>query len=199
MDALAILAQYNIELLCNDDGCYASSMLMEKDVMVCCEGDTSTVLMMVIMKMLTGVTPYYGEYTCYDLKENAFLFNHHGDGDPRLARSDKDIYVTYGPENWGCESLAMEFMVKPGPYTLGGLIDDAEGQKFLIAKGESLDRPPFRIQSPQVFFRPNMPIREFFKVVLESGFRHHAAIVPGDCSEELSLLADMLGIRKLVL
>jgi len=46
---------------------------------------------------------------------------------------------------------------------------------------------------------PRCQNREFFKVVLESGFHHHAAIVPGDCSEELSGLADMLGIRKLVL
>ncbi len=198
LDAMSLLAQYSLELVANDNGCLASSLLLEKDCMVCCEGDTSTVVMMMIMKALTGYVPYYGEYTAYDLKENAFLFNHHGDGDPRLARSDDDIYLTFGPENWGCDSCALEFMVKPGTYTLGGLIDDAEGFKFLIARGEALDHPVFHIQSPQVFFRPEVPVREFFEKVLGSGFRHHAAICPSDCIAELSEFADMVGARALI-
>ena len=199
LDAMSLLAQYSLELVANDNGCLASSLLLEKDCMVCCEGDTSTVVMMMIMKALTGYVPYYGEYTAYDVKENAFLFNHHGDGDPRLARSDDDIYLTFGPENWGCQSLALEFMVKPGTYTLGGVIDDADGFKFLIARGEALDHPVFHIQSPQVFFRPELPVREFFEKVLGSGFRHHAAICPGDCVAELSEFADMVGARALIL
>ncbi len=199
LDAMSLLSQYSLELVAQDNGCLASSLLLEQDCMVCCEGDTSTVVMMMIMKALTGHVPYYAEYTTYDLKENAFLFNHHGDGNPRLARSDQDIYLTFGPENWGCDSCALEFMVKPGTYTLGGLIDDAEGFKFLIARGEALDRPVFHIQSPQILFRPELPVREFFELVLSSGFRHHAAICPGDCVAELSQFADMVGARKLIL
>ena len=87
-DAMSLLSQYSLELVANDNGCLASSVLLEKDYMVCCEGDTSTVVMMMIMKALTGHVPYYGEYTSYDLEENAFLFNHHGDGDQRPLQPD---------------------------------------------------------------------------------------------------------------
>ena len=199
LDALSLLGQYSLELLANDNGGLASSLLLEKDCIAVCEGDSSTVTMMMTMKKLTGGVVYWGEYTGYDVKENAFLFNHHGDGDPRLAKSDKDIYLTYCAENWGTDALAFEFALKPGTYTLGSFIDDAEGFKFLIARGESLDLPPLPIQTPQALIRTERPVIEFLETIMSSGFRHHAALCPGDCVAELSLLADMLGARKVIL
>ncbi len=47
-----------------------------------------------------------------------FLLNHHGEGDPQLARSDSDIYLTYCAEDWGTDALALEFILRPGIFTL---------------------------------------------------------------------------------
>ena len=44
-----------------------------------------------------------------------------------------------------------------------------------------------------------MPVVEFLEEVMRSGFRHHAALCPGDHVAEVSLLADELGARKVVL
>jgi L-arabinose isomerase len=155
--------------------------------------------MMMIMKKLTGKPVYWGEYTYYDVNENAFLFNHHGDGDPRLARSDRDIYLTLCAEKWGSDSFALEFSLKPGVYTLGSFIDDDRGFKFLVARGECLDIPPFRIQTPHALIRTEQPVIAFFETVMRHGFRHHAALCPGDCVEELCMIADAVGARKVVL
>jgi hypothetical protein len=34
---------------------------------------------------------------------------------------------------------------------------------------------------------------------MRHGFRHHAALCPGDCVEELCMIADAVGARKVVL
>jgi L-arabinose isomerase len=199
LDALSLLGQYTLELQANDNGGFASSLMLEKDHLVICEGDNSTISMMLLLKHLTGNPVYWGEFSAYDVDKNAFLFNHHGDGDLRLARSSDEIYLTYCAEDWGADALAFEFSLKPGTYTLASFIDDTEGFKFLIVRGEALDIPPFRIQTPQALIRIKRQINDFFETIMSSGFRHHAALCPGDHVEDLSLMADLMGARKLIL
>ncbi len=200
LDALSLLSQYNIQLLADDTAGYGSSLLLESGFMVSCEGDASSVVIMDVLHELAGTSPMFGEYQVYDLERNALVFAHHGDGDPNLAESPDAVVLTRCPETWGCpEALAFEFTMMPGVVTLCGIIDDAEGQKMLIATGESLGGEPFHVHSPQVFFRPNMPVLAFLKAIVESGFRHHAAIVLGDHKGALVKLAKMLHIRTVVL
>jgi L-arabinose isomerase len=199
LDAFSLLGQYTLELQANDNGGFASSLLLEKDHLVICEGDNSTISMMMLLKHLTGSPVYWGEFSAYDTDKNAFLFNHHGDGDLRLARSQDEIYLTYCAEDWGADALAFEFLLKPGTYTLASFIDDTDGFKFLIVRGEALDIPVFRIQTPQALIQIKHQINDFFETIIRSGFRHHAALCPGDNVDDLSLMADLMGVRKLIL
>jgi len=200
LDVLSLLSQYNIQLLADDTGGYGSSLLIENGFMVSCEGDVATLVMMDVLYQFAGISPMYGEYTLYDLEKNAFVFSHHGDGDPNLAESMDKVVLTSCPETWGCrEALAFEFTMRPGRATICGIIDDAIGQKMLIGSGESLGGEPFHIHSPQVFFRPDIPVLTFLKSIVESGFRHHAVIALGDYKNHLIKLAKMLNIRTMTL
>ena len=200
LDDLSILSQWNIQIVTNDTAGYAASLLVEKGIMVGCEGDVATVVMMDVLNQLSGISPMFGEFSLYDLKENYVTLEHHGDGDPNLAESMNDVYLTSCPEFWGTdEALAFNYIMKKGRVTACGLIDDASGQKMLIATGESLGGESFHLHSPVVAFKPDMPVLDFLKLMAESGFRHHAVIVLGDYKEHLIKLAKMLNIRTVIL
>lgn len=200
LDLLSILSQWNMQLVSEDTAGYAASMLVEKGIMVGCEGDVATVIMMDVLYQLSGVSPMFGEFSVYDLEYNYVILGHHGDGDPNLAESLDDVYLTNCPEFWGTEeALAFNYIMKKGRATACGLIDDAFGQKMLIANGESLGGDPFHVHSPVVAFKPDRPVLEFLKLMTESGFRHHSVIVLGDYKKHLLKLAKMLNIRTVVL
>jgi L-arabinose isomerase len=203
LDVLSLLSQYNLQYHFHDTAGFASSRLLDLGTMVSCEGDVATLIMMYALYYFSGRPPYYGEYTVYDLDLNAFLFSHHGDGSPTLARSQKpqDIRLTNCPESWGCSDymMAFEFIMRQGRVTLAGLIDDKQGQKMLVAGGESLDHPPFPVHSPHVLCRPDIPVKDFLSSIMKSGFRHHAVIALGDYREHMQKLAKFLNIRCLAL
>jgi len=200
LDLFSILSQWSIQIVANDTAGYAASLLIEKGIMTGCEGDVSTVVMMDVLYQLSGISPMFGEFSVYDIDDNYIMLGHHGDGDPNLAKSLDDVYLTSCPESWGCEeALAFNYIMKKGRATACGIIDDAIGQKMLIASGESLGGEPFHVHSPVVAFRPDRPILEFLKLMTESGFRHHAVIVLGDYKEHLVKLAKILNIRTVIL
>jgi len=163
IDLLSILSQWNIQIVTDDTASYAASMLVEKGIMVGCEGDVATVIMMDVLSL-------------------------------------DDVYLTNCPEFWGTEeALAFNYIMKKGRATACGIIDDASGQKMLIASGESLGGEPFHVHSPVVAFKPDRPVLEFLKLMAESGFRHHTVVVLGDYKDQLIKLAKMLNIETVVL
>ncbi|HEB30525.1 MAG TPA: hypothetical protein ENI15_06575 [Spirochaetes bacterium] len=66
-------------------------------------------------------------------------------------------------------------------------------------RGEALDVPTLRIQTPQALIQIKYQINDFFETIMSSGFRHHAALCPGDHVEDLSLMADLMGARKVIM
>ncbi|MGZ5549012.1 MAG: hypothetical protein ACXWFZ_13795, partial [Nitrososphaeraceae archaeon] len=54
LDLLSILSQWNIQIVTNDTAGYAASLLVEKGIMVGCEGDVATVVMMDVLYQLSG-------------------------------------------------------------------------------------------------------------------------------------------------
>ncbi|WP_420869621.1 hypothetical protein [Cohnella ginsengisoli] len=81
--------------------------------------------------------------------------------------------------------------------TIGHLIIDAEGYKMLIVRGEALDfghNIPCEEITAVVKFP--VPIKAFLAALIKEGFAHHCIIAYGDLTEELSQVADFMGIRK---
>jgi L-arabinose isomerase len=201
IDAACYLGQHFVEVKTGCTG-YLSNLFFAKDkkIMTNTEGDINGLIMMCIMNKLTGQTPLFGEWGEYGLKENAMQIMMHGYADLDQAKSSEYVKITPTPENWGFtgSGFSIEFTAKPGIVTIGHFIDDNEdGWRMLISKGEALDvKKSIPCEDVTLLYKPEIPVKEFVKKILIKGFDHHAIICYGDVTEELSYIADFMGIKK---
>jgi L-fucose isomerase-like protein len=201
LDGISHLCQHFLHVQTETTPCYANARLVEKGIMVTCEGDIGNLASMCILHELTGEPAFHGEFGMYDLKENALLFVHHGAGNPRLARDPAEINLTSTGEKWGFtgEGASFRYVGKPGRVTLASLIYDREGWKMLITGGEVLDVPLRPYFGAQFTIRVDRPIKEYVENLCREGVTHHAALVYGDVQSDLEKLASLLKIRKFLL
>ncbi len=199
IDSLCFLDQHYLQLQTRSTARLGSSLLLEEGKhMVSCEGDIAGLIMMYIMKSLNGISPFFGEWGEFDVKNNAILIMMHGFADPKMARKPSDITVTPTPENWGFDGNGMnyQFTAKPGPVTLGHFINDANGWRMLIARGEamSLDTIPCREITAMV--KMDKPVKELLEKIIKKGVAHHVVMTYGDLTKELNYIADIMNIEN---
>jgi len=198
LDALVYRGQHYTEKKFQTTAYLASALLQESGIMVASEGDVHGVVMMMIQKLLTGYTPFFVEWSSFDEKLNALLLMGHGFADPTIAKDPNEIWVTSSPENWGYtgKGFSFEFTGKPGPVTMGHFIDDQKGYRMLISGGEILDLPALSVGEINLRVKVEKPVKEYIAELLYHGFAHHCIVVYGDVREELSFIADLMGINK---
>ncbi|OHD20291.1 MAG: hypothetical protein A2064_02930 [Spirochaetes bacterium GWB1_66_5] len=201
LDAVCFLGQHYVEVKTGCTGYLASVVLAkEKQYMANTEGDVNGLVMMCIMNRLTGQAPLFGEWGEYGEKENAMQMMMHGYGDPDLAKGPEHVRITATPENWGHQGsgLSVEFTARPGPVTIGHLIDDKrDGWRMLIGKGEAIAAAQsIPCEDVTLLYKPEIPIKDFVRKILKTGFDHHAIICYGDVTQELGYLADLMGVKK---
>jgi L-arabinose isomerase len=201
LDALCYLGQHHVEQKTQTTAYLGSALLQENDIMTISEGDVHGVTMMLIQHMLTGVTPFFGEWGGFDYDRNAILIEMHGFADPRIAKDPEEIWVTSSPENWGFtgKGFSFEFTARPGVATIGHVIDDQAGYRMIISKGDILDLPCLRIRELSFLMRVDKPVKAYLEELLNLGFAHHTIVGYGDLTEELSFIADLMGIKKVFL
>lgn len=198
LDALVYRGQHYLEKKFQATAYLGSAMLQENGIMVTSEGDVHGVVMMMIQKLLTGYTPFFVEWSSFDEKLNALLLMGHGFADPTIAKDPRKIWITSSPENWGYtgKGFSFEFTGKPGPITIGHFIDDQKGYRMLISGGEILDIPPLSVGEINLRVKVEKPVKEYIAELLYHGFAHHCLVVYGDIREELSFIADLMGVGK---
>jgi L-arabinose isomerase len=201
LDAACYLGQHFVEVKTGCTG-YLSNMFFgkEKRLMTNTEGDVNGLIMMCLMNKITGQTPLYGEWGEFGIKENAMQIMMHGYADPDYAKNPDQVKITPTPENWGFagKGFSMEFTAKPGIVTVGHFIDDKEdGFRMLISRGEALEvEQSIPCEDVTLILKTEIPIKEYIKKLLLTGFDHHAIICYGDVTQELSYIADLMGIKK---
>ncbi|MFD0714734.1 hypothetical protein [Paenibacillus sp. GCM10027626] len=202
LDALTLLGQHYVEQKTGTTPYLANTMLHEEGkYVVNTEGDVHGLIIMTLMKLLTGKVPTFAEWGEFDEERNAILMVHHGYANPEYATDRNTVKVNRSPEQWGLQGagFGFEYTLKPGVVTIGHLIIDAEGYKMLIVKGEALHIPdniPCEEITAVVRLKP--PIKQFLKELIKEGFAHHCIIGYGDLAEELSMVADFMKIRKFI-
>lgn len=198
LDALCYLGQHYTEAKTGSTAYLGSSLLHEKGVMVTSEGDVNGLIMMIIMRYLTGITPFFGEWGGFDEEKNALLIMHHGFGDPTLARSSQKVRITATPEKWGYKGngFSFQFTGKPGRVTIGHFIEDVKGWRMLISGGEVLDLPALPCREITLQIKMDKSVKEFIEALLKKGFSHHAIIVYGDIRKQLGQIAGLMGVEK---
>jgi len=199
LDALCFLGQHYIERHTGAPARLGASLMLEKGkYLVASEGDLAGLAMMHAMYWLTGNSPLQAEWGQYDAAHNALFMVGHGVASPALAGGDDRITLTGAPEEWGFQGsgVNMQFILKPGPVTMGHLLDAKAGWQMLIAGGEALEYPCLPCGEIHALVKVDRPVKEFLVEIQRQGVSHHAVIVHGDVRKDLELLASVLGIRS---
>lgn len=173
--------------------------LFERAV-VSMEADVGSAVAQLILRWLTGLPVMYTEMFAVDETENAVLAGHAGMMDARLAESPDTVVLEPDGEYAESEpdSAWMSFQAKPGRVTLLCLFQDVERWKFIITTGEALAGPQKLYGSPSAHVRLDTPLPDFFTRCLQTGMTQHWALVHAEVTEELAMLAKMLGAECVV-
>jgi len=198
LDGLALLGQHFIEVQAQTT-CYLglAEVLSNDLAMAVTEGDVLGLIVSKVMKDLTGINPFFGEWEEIYVELNAVLLLGHGFIDPRTARKDRPVKLQRACEEWGFEGNAPGFQatLPPGPVTVAHIINHGSDWKLLVSEGTIPDLPPIEISESTVVVEVSKPVREYFREILLRGFSHHAIAVPGAIGCQLEAFARQLDIE----
>ncbi|WP_437223113.1 hypothetical protein SH661x_003080 [Planctomicrobium sp. SH661] len=201
LDALCFLGQHYLEKITHAPARLGASFLTEQDgTMVGCEGDIGGLIMMQMMHELTGLTPVQMEWGQFDLDKNALFLIGHGIATPEVANLQRGVHLTRAPEEWGFEGYGAnwEMILKPGTVTMGHFLSTPTGWRMLLSRGESLDHPCLPCDEIHAMVQVKSPVKDYLKTMLQAGISHHVIVVHGDVLAELALIADAMGVEKLI-
>lgn len=199
LDALCFLGQHYIEKHTGAPARLGASLMLEKGkYLVASEGDLAGLTLMHAMYWLCGSSPLQAEWGQYDATHNAVFMVGHGVASPALAGDDDRVTLTGAPEEWGFQGsgVNVQFILKPGPVTMGHLLNASNGWQMLISGGDSLEYSCLPCDEIHALVKVERPVKEYLVEIQRHGVSHHAIIVHGDIRKELEFLASILGIRS---
>ena len=199
LDGLCFLGQHYIEKMTGAPARIGASMMMEKGFMVACEGDVGGLVMMQLMRDLADRAPVQMEWGQFDGKHNALFLLGHGIASPDVGAAD--VTLTRAPEEWGFEGNGVnwEFIVKPGPVTLGHIVSTPDGWRMILSEGESIAHPCLPCDEIHAMVRVESDVRDYLKQLIELGVTHHVILVHGRIAPQLQTAAKAMGVACAVL
>ncbi|MBT3381790.1 MAG: hypothetical protein HN742_05585 [Lentisphaerae bacterium] len=201
LDGLCFLGQHYLEKMTGAPARIGASMMMEDGVMVACEGDVGGLVMMQLMHDLTGRAPVQMEWGQFDVNNNALFLLGHGIASPDAAADPTGVTLTRAPEEWGFEGAGVnwEFILRPGPVTLGHFISTPDGWRMLISEGESIEFSCLPCDEIHGMVRVQSPVCDYLKQLIKLGVTHHAIVIHEELVPELELAAELMGVDSVVL
>jgi len=184
--------------------CVGMARLIDQGVIVSTEGDLGAAVSGLILRELSDGKPIqFWEHLAFDEEKNWILGGHEGGSAgftmakastrPRLRNTQ---YVDFrgipGAPHYG---VVPEFITAPGPITLLTLFRGPSGYEMRLASGESVDIDPLPVHYEHTVFKPNIPLRQYFKRIAEFGVCHHFAVVYADVANEVEKVAEILGMK----
>jgi L-arabinose isomerase len=179
--------------LCND-------ALSSSGAVVSMEADVGAAVAMLALRLFTGESPFYAEPFSADYAANSLLMGHAGyhdtsNADPAApVRVINDVEYENSDPFTGAVSF---FKYCHGPATAVNSVWDGEGLRWCCVEGESLPGPARMDGNCHIVFRPSMPVRDFFRAVVQLGVSQHWLFVPGLRASGLETLCGVLGVRFL--
>ena len=182
--------------------CLYPESLARSEVVVGNEGDLGGTTAMLILRKLTGNPVMFTEIFNLDYDANTIGTGHAGPSNYLTAQSDDKVTITPDYELMDATSdiggVWMEFIGKPGKVTILNFICTNDNFQMTILNGESLGGDVRFDGYPHYCIKIDPKMIDFLKSNSFNGTSHHWAVVNGDVKEELSYLADMLGIKKVL-
>src|SRR5690606_35328483 len=143
-----------------------------------------------------GIGGSFAEFHPVDFNEDIVLVGHDGphtiaiaEGRPVL-RSLKQYHDKPG------FGASMPIKIKDGPITMLSISSTYAGKfKFIIAEGESVERPipPTGNTNTRGFFKPD--VRTFLHRWIKEGPTHHFALGTGHHADTIRKIGDYLGVE----
>jgi L-arabinose isomerase len=176
----------------------AASDLMAEGYGYAAEGDTNTASLMCTAQIMIGEA-HFSEMYAMDWERDSVLISHMGEGNWRIARSDRSIRLI--DRELGIGGLdnppTLVFSARPGPATTAALVPLTGGQFRLIAAGgEILDTPELpRVEMHHFHLRPRAGMEPFMDSWLRLGGPHHFVTNLGDHLPRWRRLAELLELE----
>ena len=116
LDGVALLGQHFVEAQVKAPPYLGLAELhREGRVLGVTEGDVIGLIAMKILRYLAGKTPFFLEWSEYDLRRNAWMLLGHGFSDPTQGRKGQRPRLTPTPEQWGLEGAGCSVELSPEP------------------------------------------------------------------------------------
>lgn len=175
----------------------AASDLMADGYGYGAEGDTNAASVMCAGHLVAG-DAHFSEMYAMDFELGSVFVSHMGEGNWRVARSDRPVRVVdreLGIGGLGNPPTAV-FSAQPGPATAVSLVPlEGEEYRLVVGLGEVLDTPELpRVEMPYFHFRPESGLKSFMNDWLRNGGTHHYCTNLGDHVERWRYLAELLQI-----
>ena len=175
-----------------DDGRFArlpfaaASSLMAKGYGFAGEGDTLTAALVRAAHVLLG-DAHFTEMYAMDFPTDSILMSHMGEGNWKIARSDKPVRLIKRPIAIGGldDPPTFVFEYQPGPATLATLVSlGGESFRLVVCEGENLDGPDLPgLEMPWGRFKPDVGVRACLDAWLRLGGPHHQVMNLGRHAE----------------
>ena len=176
----------------------AASTLMAKGYGYGAEGDVLTACLVSAGHDLIG-NAHFTEMYAMDFPSESVLMSHMGEGNWKIARSDRPVRLIKRPLGIGRlgDPPTFLFQYQPGPATLASLVSlGGERFRLVVAEGENLDSPPLpALEMPYGQFRPSSGLRECLNGWLASGGTHHEVMNLGHHAADWRVFCQLAGIE----
>ncbi|HUZ24355.1 MAG TPA: L-fucose/L-arabinose isomerase family protein [Streptosporangiaceae bacterium] len=188
----------------SDDGRFsrlplaAASSLMAKGYGYAAEGDVLTACLVWAGHTLIG-DAHFTEMYAMDFPSDSILQSHMGEGNWKIARSDRPVRLIKRPLGIGrlADPPTFLFQYQPGPATMATLVS-LEGERFrlVVAEGENLDSPVLpALEMPYGQFRPASGVRACLNGWLSAGGPHHEVMNLGHHAASWRVFCQLAGIE----
>jgi L-arabinose isomerase len=176
----------------------AASTLMAAGYGYAAEGDVLTACLVSAGHMLIG-DAHFTEMYAMDFPSDSVLMSHMGEGNWKIARTDRRVRLIKRPLGIGrlADPPTFLFQYQPGPATLATLVN-LEGGRFrlVVAEGENLDSPPLpSLEMPYGHFRPSSGLRTCLNGWLAAGGPHHEVMNLGHHAASWRVFCELTGIE----
>jgi L-arabinose isomerase len=176
----------------------AASSLMAQGYGYAAEGDVLTACLVYAGHKLIG-DAHFTEMYAMDFPSDSVLMSHMGEGNWKIARTDRKVRLIKRPLGIGrlADPPTFLFQYQPGPATLATLVS-LEGSRFrlVVAEGENLDSEPLpALEMPYGQFRPASGLRQCLNGWLAHGGPHHEVMNLGHHAADWKVFAQLTGIE----
>ena len=166
--------------------CAPQAMLTDDGIPGMCEADVYGNLTSIILRELSGDSPFVADLVDIDTVGDTGVFWHCGLAPLSMADPDADPTPTVHSNRR--KPLLHEFRLKPGRVTICRLSQAGDTHKLVIGGGDMVAAPlPFSGTAGTMRF--DKPAGDVLATIMAEGLEHHYGLVYGEFEEDLLALA----------